>query len=96
MKGPFICRNISRGGLEVRSRPQNGRVPGSKPGFTKGPQCMWACCTPNNTQGTTRLPTGVVHKFEKEVAAHVSAFCGSKSLSPSQNSQPSRCFNAER
>ncbi|GBL81108.1 hypothetical protein AVEN_83173-1 [Araneus ventricosus] len=56
-----------RGGLVVRSQLRGRRVPESKPGSTKDPTSMWACCMLNHTQGSKRPPAGVVRKSGERV-----------------------------
>ncbi|GBN55171.1 hypothetical protein AVEN_18817-1 [Araneus ventricosus] len=51
------------GGLVVRSRFRDWRVPGSKPDSTEPPPCMRA--TLHHTQGANRPHAGVVRKLEE-------------------------------
>ncbi|GBM71090.1 hypothetical protein AVEN_146305-1 [Araneus ventricosus] len=37
----------ARGGLVIRSRPRDRRVPGLKPDSTEEPPCKWVWCTLN-------------------------------------------------
>ncbi|GBM84579.1 hypothetical protein AVEN_187989-1 [Araneus ventricosus] len=49
------------------------RAPGSKPDSTEEPPRMWACYTPNHTQGCKPPPSGVVQKLGEGVLAQVSS-----------------------
>ncbi|GBM39122.1 hypothetical protein AVEN_162641-1 [Araneus ventricosus] len=61
-----------RGGLVIRSRLQDQRVPGSIPDPTEDSPCMWTCCALNHTLGGKRPPASVVQMFgQKGMPAHL-------------------------
>ncbi|GBO18871.1 hypothetical protein AVEN_164753-1 [Araneus ventricosus] len=80
--GLSIPTNIrGRGGLVVRCRLRDRRVPGSKPDSTKDPPCMWTRCMCNHTYGVKSPPADAMRKFGEGAPAQVSSSssdCGSK------------------
>ncbi|GBM33432.1 hypothetical protein AVEN_207532-1, partial [Araneus ventricosus] len=56
-----------RGGLVVRSRIRDQKVPGFKPDSTEDLLCLWVCCTLNLLLRVKRPLAVVVQKFGQGV-----------------------------